>query len=101
LHHVFEQTPLAALFHHTLENGYNPMIYRPPRADAGEEVLARYADGRSDAFILLYPEPRQPAAGTPVPARDPGRRDLLPRRRRAPGGQRSRRGQMRRAGASD
>lgn len=56
-HHAFEQALLSALFHHVLERGYNPMIYGVPPTDADDRVLARYADGRSDGFILLYPEP--------------------------------------------
>jgi DNA-binding LacI/PurR family transcriptional regulator len=53
-HHAFEQTLLSALFYHALERGYNPMVYGVP---TGEAALPRYADGRSDAFILLYPPP--------------------------------------------
>jgi len=56
-HHAFEQALLSALFYHALERGYNPMIYGPPAEGVAEEALLRYADGRSDAFILLYPPP--------------------------------------------
>lgn len=56
-HHAFEQALLSALFHHALDRGYNPMIYGVPPVDGGGGLLTRYADGRSDAFVLLYPEP--------------------------------------------
>jgi LacI family transcriptional regulator len=62
-HHAFEQALLSALVYHTLEHGYNPMIYGAPTTageDAGSDILPAYADGRSDAFILLYPEPHSP-----------------------------------------
>src|SRR5579859_1132336 len=56
-HHAFEHALLSAIFHYALERGYNPMIYAPPANDAGESDFRRYADGRSDAFLLLYPPP--------------------------------------------
>ncbi len=56
-HHAFEQSLLSALFYQTLEYGYNPMIYAASPISASKDVLPRYADGRSDAFLLLYPEP--------------------------------------------
>jgi LacI family transcriptional regulator len=62
-HHAFEQALLSALFYRTLESGYNPMIYGAPAVDgpdAGNDLFPRYADGRSDAFILLYPKPDSP-----------------------------------------
>ncbi len=55
-HHPFELELLSALFYHALERGYNPMIYGLP-ADDAEGTLRRYVDGRSDAFVLLYPPP--------------------------------------------
>lgn len=73
-HHAFEQALLSALFYHALECGYNPMIYGAPPVEAGEDLLARYADGRCDGFVLLYPEPdstllrRLTQAGIPVVA---------------------------------
>lgn len=61
-HHAFEHTLLAAIFHHALERGFNPMIYSVP--SSGElndtrtcSAYMHYADGRSDAFIMLYPPP--------------------------------------------
>jgi LacI family transcriptional regulator len=54
-HHAFEHALLSAIFHDALQRGYNPMIYAPPGDGAGEVDLRRYADGRSDAFVLLYP----------------------------------------------
>ena len=71
-HHSFEQALLSALFYHALEVGYNPMIYGVPPADAEDNLFPRYADGRSDAFVLLYPPPtsllltRLPQLGIPV-----------------------------------
>src|SRR5689334_17304073 len=54
-HHAFEHALLSAVFYHALERGYNPMIYGVPEEGAEEDVFRRYADGRSDAFVLLYP----------------------------------------------
>jgi DNA-binding LacI/PurR family transcriptional regulator len=54
-HHAFDQGLLAAVFHRTLRRGYNPMMYTFPPDGADERELLRYADGRSDAFVLLYP----------------------------------------------
>src|SRR5262249_50807488 len=42
-------------FHRALERGYNPLMYTFPREGAEERELLRYADGRSDAFVLLWP----------------------------------------------
>ncbi|HEV2471713.1 MAG TPA: LacI family DNA-binding transcriptional regulator [Chthonomonadales bacterium] len=61
--HPFEQTLLAAVFHHALERGYNPLIYGQPSETATREELSRYSDGRSDAFILLYPQLDSPLLG--------------------------------------
>jgi LacI family transcriptional regulator len=54
-HHAFDQGLLAAVFHRALQRGYNPMMYTFPPEGAEERELLRYADGRSDAFVLLYP----------------------------------------------
>lgn len=54
-HHAFDHGLLASVFHSALQRGYNPMMYRFPPDGADERVLLRYADGRSDAFVLLYP----------------------------------------------
>src|SRR5579884_3149884 len=54
-HHEFEHTLLSAIFSRAMERGYNPLIYNYPPLDAGPERLLRYADGRSDAFILIFP----------------------------------------------
>ena len=54
-HHEFEHTLLSAIFSRAMERGYNPLIYGYPPPDAGPEKLLRYADGRSDAFILIFP----------------------------------------------
>ena len=56
-HHAFEHALLSAVFHYALERGYNPMIYASPADEASEYDFRRYADGRSDAFVLLYPPP--------------------------------------------
>jgi LacI family transcriptional regulator len=56
-HHAFEQALLSAVFYHSLEHGYNPMIYGVPAESTEVTGFMRYADGRSDAFILLYPPP--------------------------------------------
>jgi LacI family transcriptional regulator len=55
VHHAFDQGLLAAVFHVALQRGYNPMMYTFPPEGADERELLRYADGRSDAFVLLYP----------------------------------------------
>lgn len=52
-HHAFEHALLSAVFYHALHRGYNPMIY--PAPDDGLAAPGRYGDGRSDAFILIYP----------------------------------------------
>ncbi|HLV80319.1 MAG TPA: LacI family DNA-binding transcriptional regulator [Chthonomonadaceae bacterium] len=54
-HHEFEHNLLSAIFSRTIERGYNPLIYGYPPPEAGPERLLRYADGRSDAFILIFP----------------------------------------------
>jgi DNA-binding LacI/PurR family transcriptional regulator len=54
-HHAFEQGLLSAIFGRALERGYNPLIYGYPPDGAGDREILRYADGRSDAFILLNP----------------------------------------------
>ncbi len=53
--HAFEHGLLSAVFHRALECGYNPMIYGYPHDPATAEEVSRYADGRSDAFILINP----------------------------------------------
>lgn len=72
VHHEFEHSLLSAIFSRVLEGGYNPLIYGYPEAEATKQELLRYGDGRSDAFILLYPSCDSPlikhlhALGMPV-----------------------------------
>lgn len=61
--HRFEHGLLSSIFRRTLERGYNPLIYGFPREDDDEHVLTRYADGRSDAFLLVNPPVDCPLAG--------------------------------------
>lgn len=59
-HHAFEHCLYAAIFYHSLERGYNPMIYGFPARPDDRHDIHRFADGRSDAFILIYPRPESP-----------------------------------------
>lgn len=59
-HHAFEQTLLSAIFFHSLERGYNPMIYGLPGRGAPLDAHQRFMDGRSDAFIAINPRPGSP-----------------------------------------
>src|SRR5438067_10207280 len=53
--HLFEHGVLSAIFRRTLERGYNPLIFDFPADSDDVHHLSRYADGRSDAFILVNP----------------------------------------------
>ncbi len=55
--HAFEHGLLSAIFSQALQCGYNPMVYGYPGDAASVKELDRYADGRSDAFILINPSP--------------------------------------------
>jgi len=70
--HLFEHGLLSAIFGRSLERGYNPLIYGFPPREADGRGLIRYADRRSDAFVLVNPPIDSPLveflnqAGLPV-----------------------------------
>ncbi len=53
--HPFEQALLSAIFYEALERGFNPMVYAYPGSSCSEIDFMRFVDGRSDAFLMLYP----------------------------------------------